>query len=286
MSNNKNKNEKDKKNETFLKLYPKLMARPDLTLLKKILISDAISFQRSGRIYYKPSSTVAQSLGTYKPRTISNAFQELERDGFINTKPYNDGSHQNDLRQVEVVQLDQYIYTDEHLENIGFKLLPLVKKSKDQLSHWKTQRAKAKKKAQSASIEVAAPILPEAGELAETPAENITTAQVKAMPQPAALISGLPIGLKKPIPIDGDNEYTIQSKTKFYMDYSKLVELEHPTYKDFERFANAISPHSIVDENCLVLIWNKMERNEKSRVSNKVLANVCQYLPQPNVQVN
>ncbi|RYJ50988.1 hypothetical protein DR871_013765 [Flavobacterium petrolei] len=121
--------------DNYLRLFPKVM-RTELTLLQKYILCDVISRNIQGEPYYKVSNTLAEELGNYKKKTIQTAFQWLNTNGYINTEPYNDGKHKEDLREVELIQIEKWIYTDEHLNKIGFKILPTEKKTKDENYAW------------------------------------------------------------------------------------------------------------------------------------------------------
>jgi hypothetical protein len=127
--------------DNFLRIFPKVMRDKNLTMLKKYLLCDIISMQMQGKQHYKTSARIAEDLGSYKQGTIDTAFQELEKQGYINTFPYNDGKHKDSLRESKVVQMEQWIYTNEHLEKIQFKALPLRKREGNN-PNWKTKNSK------------------------------------------------------------------------------------------------------------------------------------------------
>lgn len=129
--------------DNYLRLFPKVM-RTELTLLQKYILCDVISRNIQGEPYYKVSNTLAEELGNYKKKTIQTAFQWLNTNGYINTEPYNDGKHKEDLREVEIIQIEKWIYTDEHLNKIGFKILPTEKKTKDENYAWIIKNRKGK----------------------------------------------------------------------------------------------------------------------------------------------
>jgi|GEM_PF-6602858 len=127
----------------FTRSFHKIMRDKNLTLLRKLILCDVISRKIKGESYYKTSAKLAEELGTYKVETIYKNFQWLEKNGYINTQPYNkDGLYDYDLREVEVIQMEQWIYTDEYLEKIKFEVSPIVKKGKDQVSNWKRGKKK------------------------------------------------------------------------------------------------------------------------------------------------
>lgn len=141
-----------KKHETegldnYLRLFPKVMRNANLTLLQKFILCDVISRNIQGEPYYKVSATLADELGNYKKKTIQTAFQWLNSNGYINTEPYNNGKHKDDLREVEIIQIEKWIFTDEHLNKIGFKILPTEKKAKDENYAWIMKNRKIKAKA-------------------------------------------------------------------------------------------------------------------------------------------
>jgi hypothetical protein len=130
--------------DNYLRLFPKVM-RTELTLLQKYILCDVISRNIQGEPYYKVSATLADELGNYKKKTIQTAFQWLNSNGYINTEPReNYGKHKDDLRDVEIIQIEKWIYTDEHLNKIGFEILPIMKKVKDENYAWKMKNRKGK----------------------------------------------------------------------------------------------------------------------------------------------
>lgn len=130
--------------DNFLRLFSKVMKNKELTLLQKIIISDVISRQIQGQPYFKTSGVLAEELGTYKKKTIQMNFQYLESFGYLNTRPYNDGKHTNDLREAEVVQIEKWIFPDDFLEKSKISILPLVKKKKDGDYAWGRKRRRSK----------------------------------------------------------------------------------------------------------------------------------------------
>jgi len=141
-----NKKYEEKNFDTYLRIFPKVLAIKGISFLKVHLLCDVISFKIQGQHYYKSSKALAKDYEC-KPKTIQDAFQELESDGYINTQPYNDGSHDQYLREVEVVDMDRYIYSDKYLSDIGFKPMQIVKKEKVAESGWPAVVAKRMKKA-------------------------------------------------------------------------------------------------------------------------------------------
>ena len=129
--------------DNYIRLFPKVM-RTELTLLQKYILCDVISRNIQGEPYYKVSNTLAEELGNYKKKTIQTAFQWLNLNGYINTEPYNDGKHKDDLREVEIIQIEKWIYTDEQLNKMGFKILPTNKKTKDENYAWIIKNRKEK----------------------------------------------------------------------------------------------------------------------------------------------
>lgn len=140
----KNKKIESEGLDNFLRLFPKLMKNKELTLLQKLIISDVISRQIQGQPYFKTSSVLAEELGTYKKKTIQMNFQYLESLGYLNTQPYNDGKHTNDLREAEVTQIEKWIFPDDFLEKSKISILPTVKKNKDGDYAWDRKRRKRK----------------------------------------------------------------------------------------------------------------------------------------------
>lgn len=140
----KNKKIESEGLDSFLRLFPKVMKNKELTLLQKIIISDVISRQIQGQPYFKTSGVLAEELGTYKKKTIQMNFQYLESLGYLNTQPYNDGKHTNDLREAEVVQIEKWIFPDDFLEKSKISIVPTVRKVKDDNYAWSRKRRKNK----------------------------------------------------------------------------------------------------------------------------------------------
>ena len=140
----KNKKIESEGLDNFLRLFPKLMKNKELTLLQKLIISDVISRQIQGQPYFKTSSVLAEELGTYKKKTIQMNFQYLESLGYLNTQPYNDGKHTNDLREAEVIQIEKWIFPDDFIEKSKISIAPTVRKIKDDNYTWSTKRRKSK----------------------------------------------------------------------------------------------------------------------------------------------
>jgi hypothetical protein len=140
----KNKKIESEGLDNFLRLFPKLMKNKELTLLQKLIISDVISRQIQGQPYFKTSSVLAEELGTYKKKTIQMNFQYLESLGYLNTQPYNDGKHTNDLREAEVIQIEKWIFPDDFLEKSKINIAPTVRKIKDDNYTWSRKRRKSK----------------------------------------------------------------------------------------------------------------------------------------------
>ncbi len=140
----KNKKIESEGLDNFLRLFPKLMKNKDLTLLQKVIISDVISRQIQGQPYFKTSSVLAEELGTYKKKTIQMNFQYLESIGYLNTQPYNDGKHTNDLREAEVTQIEKWIFPDDFLEKSKISIMPTVRKIKGDNCSWNRKRRKSK----------------------------------------------------------------------------------------------------------------------------------------------
>ncbi|HTA84532.1 MAG TPA: hypothetical protein VK783_16430 [Bacteroidia bacterium] len=176
-----NKKYEEKNFDNYLRIFPKVSAIKGLSFLKVHIMCDVLSFKIKGKSYYKSSKAFAKEYGL-APKTIKDAFQELEHEGYINTQPYNDGSHDQSLREVEVFDMDRYIYSDDHLTKIGFEPKPIVKKDKDADSEWPAVKAKKKKKAESNPLNKAG------GEtISQSEKKNITPElnNIKAIETPA-----------------------------------------------------------------------------------------------------
>ena len=121
----------DKKNiGTYIRMFHKVLASEQLTLLQKLILSDVISFQLDGKQYKRTSKSLAKMLGDYQKATISTNFQILANRGFIITEPDNDGNSEFDLRNVSVVNIEKWVCHDEYLESIDYKeseLVPMTK---------------------------------------------------------------------------------------------------------------------------------------------------------------
>ena len=113
----KQSNESNENFDTFTKMYHKVLRSKKITFLQKHLISDVISFQVQGLPYMRTSKNLGELLGGIKKETISKNFQTLAKEGFVITKPssFENNENQYDLRLVEVVNLEQWIYNDVYL---------------------------------------------------------------------------------------------------------------------------------------------------------------------------
>lgn len=153
------------------------MENKDLSLLKKFIICDIISFQIQGNIYIKTSAKLAKELGDYKPKTVQTAFQELNNDGYIDCFPYNDDSGKEyDLRQAKVVQIEQWIYSDDYIKEKNINIKPLQKK---EINHelrlaWRNRHSKKKKGVKPPTISEVA-IEKEQNKVNEVKAEELLT---------------------------------------------------------------------------------------------------------------
>ena len=150
-------NESNEKFDTFTKMYHKVLASNELSLLQKYLLSDVISFQIKRMSYMRTSKSLAEMLGDYKKGTISKSFQDLARKGIIITRPDGYGNKtdsQYDLRFVEVVNIDQWIRRDEYLESIGFVPEEITPQSNWIQSKTNTKEAKAKRITESLNVDL------------------------------------------------------------------------------------------------------------------------------------
>jgi hypothetical protein len=141
-------NESNEKFDTFTKMYHKVLASNELSLLQKYIISDVISFQIKGMPYMRTSKSLAKMLGDYKKDTINKSFQDLAKKGIIVTRPggYGDKTDSKyDLRFAEVLNIDQWIRSDEYLESIGFVPEEVIPQSNWTQSKTNTKEAKAKR---------------------------------------------------------------------------------------------------------------------------------------------
>jgi hypothetical protein len=148
-------NESNDKFDTFTKMYHKVLASNELSLLQKYLISDVISFQIKGMPYMRTSKSLAKMLGDYKKGTISKSFQDLARKGVIITRPdgYGDKTDsQYDLRFVEIVNIDQWIRSEEYLESTGFVPEEIIPQSNWIQSKTNTKEAKTKRQSDIINI--------------------------------------------------------------------------------------------------------------------------------------
>src|ERR1700740_1694 len=84
----------------FLRVFPKVMRDQNLSLIQKLVLSDVISRQVKGEPYIKTAKAFALETG-YDKKTISDAHQWLNDNGYTNTAPYNDGLNNHSLREVE-----------------------------------------------------------------------------------------------------------------------------------------------------------------------------------------
>jgi len=64
-----------KEQDWFLRVYPRLLRNPNLTLLEKLIMSDIISFQLKGQLYFKTSRNVGDNLGVIHLRVFKRLFR-------------------------------------------------------------------------------------------------------------------------------------------------------------------------------------------------------------------
>ena len=105
----------------------------------------------------RTSKSLAKMLGNYKKGTISKSFQDLARKGIIITRPdgYGDKTDsQYDLRLVEVVNIDQWVCSDEYLESTGFVPEEVIPQSNWIQSKTNTKEAKVKRLTESETIDL------------------------------------------------------------------------------------------------------------------------------------
>lgn len=118
--------------DTHVRFFPKVMKDKKLTLLQKHIICDVISYQIQQKKYFKTSARLAEELGNYKAGTIQTNFQFLNDNGYLDCFPYSQNNEYDyDLREARVVQMEKWIYTDQHLQEIKFEIKPLEKKGPD-----------------------------------------------------------------------------------------------------------------------------------------------------------
>jgi hypothetical protein len=148
-------NESNEKFDTFTKMYRKVLASNDLSFLQKIILSDIISFQLDNKPYMRTSKSLAKMLGDYGKGTISKGFQELAKKGIIITRPdsYGDKTDsQYDLRFVEVVNINQWVRSDEYLDSTGFVPEEIIPQLNWIQSKTNTKEAKAKRIAETLNV--------------------------------------------------------------------------------------------------------------------------------------
>lgn len=126
-----------------------------LTLLQKHIICDVISYQIQNKKYFKTSARVAEELGNYKPGTIQTNFQFLNDNGYLDCFPYSQNNEYDyDLREARVVQMEKWIYTDQHLQEIKFEIKPLEKKGPDHPMKllWKNRKGSSEVKVEKIEL--------------------------------------------------------------------------------------------------------------------------------------
>jgi len=100
--------------DSFLRVYPRVLSSEQLTLLEKLIISDIISYQLRGQSYFKTSSEVAKSFGDYSTKSIQTAFQKLSKMGVvINEIKNGTGIHQT-LRYSRVIDLEYWVLNHKY----------------------------------------------------------------------------------------------------------------------------------------------------------------------------
>ena len=102
--------------DSFLRVYPRVLADTDLNPLQKLILSDILSYQLRGQSYFKSSSDVGESLGGYKPKTIQSAFQQLAKLGYINTDIKQGTKKNYTLRYASVVDMEYWVQNEDCLK--------------------------------------------------------------------------------------------------------------------------------------------------------------------------
>jgi hypothetical protein len=121
--------------DNYLRIFNKVLAVENLSNLKKLILSDIISFQLDGKEYRRTSKSLAKMFGKYKKGTISKAFQEMFYEGYIVTTPYNDGGSEYDLRNAVVIDIEKWVCKEDFLNQNGYSKMELKPKTKED-SNW------------------------------------------------------------------------------------------------------------------------------------------------------
>jgi hypothetical protein len=109
--------------DSFLRVYPRVLADTDLNPLQKLILSDILSYQLRGQSYFKSSSEVGELLGGYKTKTIQSAFQQLAKLGYI-TSMIKEGNKKNyTLRYASVVDMEYWVQSAEFLKGRKRKVI-------------------------------------------------------------------------------------------------------------------------------------------------------------------
>lgn len=126
--------------DSFLRVYPRVLADTDLNPLQKLILSDILSYQLRGQSYFKSSSDVGESLGGYKPKTIQSAFQQLAKLGYITTLIKEGNKKNYTLRYASVVDMEYWVQNEDFLNGRKRKAIipaPSTEKVEKELEHSK-----------------------------------------------------------------------------------------------------------------------------------------------------
>lgn len=111
----------DTKNfDNNFRVFPKVLALKNLNWTEKIVLSYAISFQIHGQDFRCTSKHLSEMFDT-SDSTIDKTFTSLERKGYITRSKYNNGKHLFNLREVDVIDVEKFVYKDEYLTSINWK---------------------------------------------------------------------------------------------------------------------------------------------------------------------
>jgi len=143
---NNNTNVSQSKVDNHVRLFNRLMADKELTMLQKIIISDIISYQIQGKQYFKTSEVLAKELGNVTKKTIQANFQKLNKRGFIDCVPLiKSGDETHSLREATVLNIEKWTSTKEDFEKLNLKAVKREEKAKDHSSRmlWPNRHKKS-----------------------------------------------------------------------------------------------------------------------------------------------
>jgi SOS-response transcriptional repressor LexA len=136
------------KTDNFLRLWKRVLGDSQLNPLQKIILCDVISYVIEGKRYYKTSKALSKELGNISKRTIQDNFQKLNKMGYLDTVPFKATPDEPlSLREAIVVNLDQWVLSDEEFKSRNLEHFKAVPKESFHPTRmeWPNRHSKKKK---------------------------------------------------------------------------------------------------------------------------------------------